>query len=133
MRGLFGVMGFIAKRWPEKVAGGNSKVMPASDREVLADKELTATLSTEMHESYRQGARGVVQEAILFTKPWGFRLEEIRVPVLLWHGSEDLNAPLAMAKEMERRIPDCTATYYEGEGHLYFFKRWPEIAAALRS
>jgi pimeloyl-ACP methyl ester carboxylesterase len=75
----------------------------------------------------------VVDEALLFTKPWGFALEDIRVPVLLWHGSEDRNAPLSMAKEMERRIPDCTPTYYEGEGHLYFLKRWPEIARALTS
>jgi pimeloyl-ACP methyl ester carboxylesterase len=132
MRGVFGVMGFVAKRWPEKVAGRNAKMMPAADREILADESLAATLSSEMHESYRQGARGVVKEAMLFTKPWGFRLEDIRVPVLLWHGSEDLNAPLAMAKEMERRIPSCTATYYEGDGHLYFLRRWAEIAAALR-
>jgi len=86
-----------------------------------------------MPESYRQGARGVVNEAVMFTKPWGFRMEDIAVPVLLWHGTEELNAPLSMAKEMERRIPNCTATYYEGEGHLYFFRRWPEIARALTS
>jgi len=133
LRALFGAMGFAAKRWPDKVAGGNSKMMPAADREIIADPELSATLRAEMRESYRQGARAVVHEALLFTKPWGFAMEDIKVPVLLWHGTEDLNAPLSMAKEMERRIPNCTATYYEGEGHLYFLRRWPEIARALTS
>ena len=132
LRAVFGVMGFVAKRWPEKVAGQNSKMMPPADREILADAELTAMLRKEIPESYRQGSRGVVDEALVFARPWGFRLEDIRVPVLLWHGTEDLNAPLSMAKEMEARIPNCTATYYEGEGHLYFLRRWPEIAAALK-
>jgi len=133
MRGIFGFMAFVAKRWPDKVSGSNSKMLPPADREILQDAELVKALREDMGEPYRHGARGVVDEAILFTRPWGFRLEDIKVPVLLWHGTEDLNAPLSMAKEMERRIPDCTATYYEGEGHLYFLRRWPEIARALRS
>src|SRR4029077_16193734 len=62
LRGMFGVMGFAAKRWPDKVAGGNSKMMPAADREILADTELIDALKKEMPESYRQGARGVVDE-----------------------------------------------------------------------
>lgn len=132
LRGLYGIIALVAKRWPDKVVGGNSKQMPEADRKLLADGELMTTLKADMPESYRQGARAAVDEAILFTKPWGFALEDITVPVLLWHGSEDRNAPLAMAKDMERRIPNCTATYYEGEGHLYFFKRWPEISAALK-
>jgi len=90
-------------------------------------------LAAEIPESYRQGGRAVADEAVIFMKPWGFSLEDISAPVLLWHGSEDRNAPFAMAKEMERRLPNCTATYYEGEGHLYFMKRWPEIARALKA
>ena len=133
LRGMFGVMAFVAKRWPDKVTGRNAKMMPPADREILADEQLTAMLREEMPEAYRQGARAAVDEALFFTKPWGFRLEDIKVPVLLWHGTEDLNAPLSMAKDMEARIPDCTAKYYEGEGHLYFLKRWPEIATALMS
>jgi pimeloyl-ACP methyl ester carboxylesterase len=133
LRAMFGAMGFVAKHWPGKVAGGNSKMLPEADRELLKDEALLTALTKDAPESYRQGARAVVQEALLFTRPWGFQLEDIRVPVLLWHGTQDMNAPLAMAGEMERRIPDCTATYYEGEGHLYFLKRWPEIVRALTS
>lgn len=132
LRGMFGAMAFVAKRWPERATAAMSKQMPAADRAFLADDEILKMLREEAPESYRQGARAAVDEAVMFNKPWGFRLEDIRVPVLLWHGSEDLNAPLSMAKEMEARIPDCTATYYEGEGHLYFLRRWQEIAPALK-
>jgi pimeloyl-ACP methyl ester carboxylesterase len=131
LRAMFAVFGAIAKRKPNANMG--AKGMPDADREIMKDPELRAALEAEAPESYRQGSRAIADEAILFAKPWGFRMEDVTVPVLLWHGSEDRNAPLAMAKEMERRIPHCTATYYEGEGHLYFFKRWAEIANALMS
>ena len=96
LRALFGVAAFAAKRWPDKVAGQNSKQLPAADREILRDEDLFAALRDGMPESYRQGARAVADEARLFCEPWGFRLEEITVPVLLWHGSEDRNAPIAI-------------------------------------
>lgn len=130
LRGLFAVSAFVAKRKPDATFG--DKQLPAADREIVRDPAIRKTLIAEMPESYRQGGRAVADEAVIFMKPWGFRLEDVSVPVLLWHGSEDRNAPLKMAKEMERRLPNCTATYYEGEGHLYFMKRWPEIAEALK-
>lgn len=131
LRVIMGASGAVAKRAPTRLMDRMSKQLPPADREILADPELRSALLKEMPESYRQGARAVVDEAVFFAKPWGFRMEDITIPVLLWHGTEDRNAPLAMAKEMERRIPNCTATYYEGDGHLYFLKRWPEIARAL--
>ena len=130
LRPLFGVMGFVAKRWPDVAFA--EKAMPAADVEIMKDPALKQALRTEAPEAYRQGARAVALEAVMFARPWGFKLEDVKRPVLLWHGSDDKNAPLAMAKTMEARIPDCTATYYDGDGHLYFFKRWPEIAATLK-
>jgi pimeloyl-ACP methyl ester carboxylesterase len=129
LRALFGVMSYVAKKKPD--ANFGDKGLPPADREIMKDTALRKALMAEAPESYRQGSRAIADEAVMFTKPWGFRMEDITVPVLLWHGGEDRNAPLAMAKVMERRIPDCTATYYETEGHLYFLKRWPELARAL--
>jgi pimeloyl-ACP methyl ester carboxylesterase len=130
LRPLFEVMGFVAKRWPD--AAFAEKGMPPADVEIMKDPALKEALRSEAPEAYRQGGRAVAHEAVMFARPWGFRLEDVKRPVLLWHGSDDKNAPLAMAKTMEARIPDCTAKYYEGEGHLYFFRRWPEISEALR-
>jgi len=130
LRPLFGLMGWIAKKKPD--ANFGEKQLPPADREILHDAVLKAALLQDAPESYRQGARAIADEAILFANPWGFELEDIRVPVFLWHGGQDLNAPLQMAKDMEHRIPDCTATYFPDEGHLYFLRRWPEIGRALK-
>ena len=64
---------------------------------------------------------------ILASKPWGFPLQEVTIPVHLWHGEEDRSTPIAMARAMAAAIPNCRTTYLPGEGHLFLFDRWGEI------
>jgi pimeloyl-ACP methyl ester carboxylesterase len=132
MRALFAVTGFATRRLGDRALKSMDKQLPEADRAIVQDPAIKAALATAAPEAYRRGSRAVADEAILFTKPWGFRLEDVTVPVVLWHGGQDKNAPLQMAKDMELRIPDCTATYYPDEGHLYFMRRWPEIARGLK-
>merc|ERR1711879_378743 len=40
-------------------------------------------------EATRQGLVGCEQDLFLERTPWGFRLEDVRCPVLLWHGIDD--------------------------------------------
>lgn len=61
----------------------------------------------------------------------GFRLEEIQPEVLIWHGDQDRNDPVAMAHAQERRLPHVRARYYPGDGHLIFFSRIDEILSEL--
>ena len=90
-------------------------------------------LEPAIAEAFRQGGKGQARELRLLTRPWGFRLEDIRVPVRLWHGELDPNSPVAMARHVAAMIPNCRATYYPDEGHLFFLgERLTEILRALR-
>jgi pimeloyl-ACP methyl ester carboxylesterase len=90
-------------------------------------------LEPTIAEAFRKGGKGQARELRLLARPWGFRLEDIRVPVRLWHGERDPNSPVAMARHVAAMIPDCRATYYPDEGHLFFVgERLTEILRALR-
>lgn len=67
----------------------------------------------------------------LYVRPWGFRVRNIQVPVHLWHGEQDANAPISMGRYLAMAIPQCQARFYPGEGHLHFIDRLPEILAAV--
>ncbi|RPJ37831.1 MAG: alpha/beta hydrolase, partial [Chloroflexi bacterium] len=57
-------------------------------------------------EAMRRGTYGPAYDASLYWKPWGFRLEDIHVPVLVWHGEEDLNAPVEPhGRHLAKTIP----------------------------
>jgi pimeloyl-ACP methyl ester carboxylesterase len=105
--------------------------MAPADLEILNQPEIEAMKVVTHAESARQGVRGFALELRLFAQPWGFRLEDIRAEVHLWHGDQDTSTPLVMAQYMAKAIPGCRATYLPSEGHAVFFKHWREILAVL--
>jgi pimeloyl-ACP methyl ester carboxylesterase len=59
-----------------------------------------------------------------FTKPWGFDVsKDIKCPVFLYQGSEDLMVPYAHGKWLASKIPKEQLTKHleEGEGHISIF------------
>jgi len=105
--------------------------MSAADQAVLAAPELRGRMIANSAELYRQGGRGMYDEALILARPWGFAPNQIRVPVHVWHGVLDETVPLAMADFLVREIPVAHANLLRDEGHHLLYRRWPEILAAL--
>jgi pimeloyl-ACP methyl ester carboxylesterase len=82
-------------------------------------------------EALRGGAAGVVQDAAIQARPWGFGLEQIRTPLQLWHGDRDQIVPLHHASYAAERVPDATLNVVEGTGHLLALSHGAEITRAL--
>jgi pimeloyl-ACP methyl ester carboxylesterase len=79
-----------------------------------------------VREATRQGMRGAFHESLLTVTEPGFLLQEIQMPVLLWHGEADQNIPVEMARAMASIVPQCEARFYPDEGHLSLFKKHAE-------
>ena len=57
--------------------------------------EFAEDLAATICEAVRTGVEGWLEDRIAFIRPWGFGLEEISVPVMIWHGSADRNVPFS--------------------------------------
>jgi len=108
-----------------------AKDRPRADTEVLNGPGVLELNYASQSEALRQGTRGFALEARLIVCPWGFRLEDIHVPVHVWHGTDDVDTPVAMGKAVAARIPDSRLTICPGEGHMLLFPHWEEILVAL--
>ena len=128
-RVLFGTMAVSVRRRPDRTL--ERGVAAAVDKKYLARPDVRMVLEEALSEGFRKGGRGPAGEMGLYTRAWGFRLEDIRTPVHLSHGEQDANAPVAMGRYLATVIPDCQASFYPAEGHLHFVDRLPEILAAL--
>jgi pimeloyl-ACP methyl ester carboxylesterase len=117
------------RKHPDRVL--ESGVAAEVDRAYLDRPHVRAILVESLSEAYRSGSRGPAWELALFSRPWGFRLEDVRTRVHLWHGEQDENHPVAMGRYLAGVIPECRATFFPGEGHLHFVDRLPEILAAV--
>jgi pimeloyl-ACP methyl ester carboxylesterase len=106
------------RNYPERVLFILSGKVAGPDKTALKNNELTAVLSASFREAFRQSLRWPAEDVVLYSRPWGFRLQDIRIRVHLWHGEKDWIVPPQMACYMARNIPDCRATFYPDEGHF---------------
>ena len=94
--------------------------------------EFAEYLAESMSEAVRQGVDGWRDDDLAFVKPWGFSVEDIRVPVQLWHGEQDHFVPFAHGEWLAARIPDADARLHPEDGHLTLMqRRIPEAHAWL--
>jgi pimeloyl-ACP methyl ester carboxylesterase len=99
------------------VAAALSTVLPDVDRAVLTG-EFGEDDAANFREAVRIGVEGWLEDDLAVTKPWGFGLAEISVPVMLWQGSADLMVPFSHGQWLASQLPGASAHLEEGEGHL---------------
>lgn len=104
---------------------------PPGDRAVFSRPEMKAFFLDDILHGSRWGLRAPIYDLILFIRPWGFRLRDVRVPIRLWHGEADHLVPVAHAHHMARRIPDAELFVRRGESHLGSLVAAEEILAAI--
>lgn len=98
--------------------------MPAPDARLLRElPQVGRAMVTSVTAAHEAGFDGAVHEWRLYTRPWGFDLANVEVPVRLWYGDQDGMAPAAMGHELARRIRQATLTIVPGRAHLSVFVR----------
>jgi pimeloyl-ACP methyl ester carboxylesterase len=108
----------------ERMAVDATKFLPddweldESDRAVLALPEMAAQYKQVSDELVAHGLWGWIDDDIVFTKPWGFDLDEIKVPVRVCYGVKDVLVPAAHGEWLARHVPGAEAEIDDSSGHL---------------
>ena len=87
------------------------------DAESLRDREAFEAIFESQRRAWRASAEGVMADAQIYAKPWGFAIEDVRVPVKLWHGKQDRAFSVHLAEEVAKRLPNCKARFVDDAGH----------------
>jgi pimeloyl-ACP methyl ester carboxylesterase len=118
LRKLFYVAKPIAlMRFPIRFRPMLLKLLQPSDAAALRDNAAFEACFESARRAWRGSVEGVADDAQIHAEPWGFRLEDIGVPVRLWHGKQDRAFSFRVAEEVAGRLPNGTARYIEGAGH----------------
>lgn len=120
---FLGMMAMMIRFVPKLMTAAAASNLPAPDRPIVADSNFQSGFVHMLREALRNGTLGAFHESLLAVTDFGFRLQEIQPPILLWHGEADTNIPVAMARFAASAIPQCEATFYPAEGHLSLFKK----------
>lgn len=120
LRGLFHVARpIVSWRTSLRMARKFLRMLPEPDAEALRDNAAFDVCFESQRRAWRgSGANGVMADAEIYGRPWGFRLEDVAVPVRLWHGKNDRAFSFRVAEETAKRLPNCVARFIDDEGHF---------------
>jgi pimeloyl-ACP methyl ester carboxylesterase len=138
LEGPDAVRQFVEKAAPG-VLGSDPIALVQAMRSLLcpADVEvLTGKLADFILKGMRAGIietrDGWIEDDIAFTTPWGFELDQIRIPVMLMHGRQDQMVPFSHGQWLASKIPDVATRFLPDDGHLTIPARHiPEVHAWL--
>jgi len=117
----------LVRRYPRFFVDHFNEGLPAADRRWLFTPSVNRGAVDTLREALRPGAWGYVQDIRVLAGPWGFDLEEIHVPVQLWHGTEDRVIPLHHGRYLASVIPGATLRICPGEAHMLMWNHLAEI------
>lgn len=123
---VLGPMVGAAERVGEQVLDVAARLIGGSDREVLSDPEFAAMFVSDLTSAGQ--LRSVAHDMALFARHWGFLLEEVTPPVIVWQGLADSIVPPSHGHHQAARLPNAQLRVRAGEGH---FAGFSEVAAVL--
>jgi pimeloyl-ACP methyl ester carboxylesterase len=87
--------------------------------------------SASFFEAASGGLRGLVDDYLTYSRPWGFSVAGVETEVQLWHGLHDPLVPIEHALQLAITLPRCALFLDPDEGHHFFRRRLQQILALL--
>lgn len=103
-------MGLTARYAPDRLIARAMAGLPEPDQAVLREPTVQRAFVRMVRECMRHGPRGPQLDMALMASPWDFDPARIRMPMRLWQGEQDRNAPPAMARYLAASIASRGAT-----------------------
>jgi pimeloyl-ACP methyl ester carboxylesterase len=111
----------------ERAVDMYGRMSPEADRALLARPEFKAMFLDDLLNGSRKQMAAPFADVVVFARDWGFRLDEVKVPVLWWHGDRDHIVPFEHGQHVVSRLPDAELYHLPGESHLAGLGRAEEI------
>jgi pimeloyl-ACP methyl ester carboxylesterase len=122
--------GVFAQMTPEMIVGGIVSAMPLREQAAFTGL-LAVQMAESFRESVRDGVEGWADDVVASVLPWGFSVEEIRVPVAIWHGTDDRMVPFGHGRWLAEHVPGAEVHLVEGAGHVSIAHGEADVEAIL--
>jgi pimeloyl-ACP methyl ester carboxylesterase len=108
-----------------------ASISPEGDRRLLTRPEFGAMFLDDLLNGSRKQLAAPFNDVVLFTRDWGFRLDEVKIPVRWWHGDSDHIVPFAHGQHAVALLPDAELIVLPGESHLGGLGRGEDVLSTL--
>jgi len=105
---------------------GDEYELSEGDRAIMADPRRHERMIRGVQESSRTGVDGWIDDNIVFVQPWGFTVEALSAPAMVWFGVEDTLVPAAHGEWLAQHVPRASVVRMQG-GHMELVHRIPDL------
>lgn len=102
---------------PSKILSDDWQLADA-DRDKLARPDVQRVFVEDMRSAHAAGVWGWVDDDLAFVTGWGFSLDEIKVPVTVRYGSQDVLVPAGHGAWLASHVPGAKVVVHTEGGHL---------------
>ncbi len=118
---LLRLSGFMARYAPDLSANRATSSLSPPDQVVVAEPRIRHAYLAMLRDALRQGPKGALLDLQLAAREWEVVPPRDPIPVRIWHGEADTDAPLSIAHYLGARLPGAEVATFPGEGHVSVF------------
>ena len=112
---------------PESLLRSLGPELVSHDKKVVGDIALRRLIAETHAEALKKTPVGWIDDVLALRSPWGFPVDDIRVPVMLWHGTDDVFSPVSHTHWLAKQIAGCTLRERPGAAHFGTVESLPSI------
>ena len=128
--GLLNRVVSVATPFADPVFSLYARFLGFADRPILGNPQFKAMF---LHDLITAGdLRATAHDLALFARHWGFQLDEVTVPVVVWHGLADVIVPPSHGHHQAARVANGELRVRVGAGHFAGFSDATEVLDRVR-
>ena len=120
----------LATPFADPVFGLYARFLGFADRPVLGHPQFKAMFLHDLITA--DDLRSTAHDLALFARHWGFQLDEVTVPVVVWHGLSDVIVPPSHGHHQAARLPRGELHVRMGAGHFAGFSEVADVLDRVR-
>jgi pimeloyl-ACP methyl ester carboxylesterase len=107
----------LVSLWPQSLAALRRVKASDADLAELANPRTRRILDQTIADAMRAGARGARQDLLLYVRDWRIPLNDVDLPMDIWHGEADGIVPVSHSRWYTAHLRNACIHYLPKEGH----------------
>lgn len=121
---------FLARLTPRKMAA-DPRTHPADRATLLGPEGVGRSIARSIRRAVSMGWQGFFDDNVAQARDWGFRVADIRVPVVVRQGEMDRHVTPVQGHWLAEHIPGARGVFLPDAGHSAVTQPWSDVIADL--
>lgn len=114
-----GVAAWMFRRHPGLYMREAEQLISSEDRDLLRHFLRGKVFRRDQLECLASGGNAIATDLLTELESWGFRLADVKVPILIYQGMQDPFIAVDYARHLANNLPNASLTLLPEAGHLY--------------